>query len=481
MKVASSLYMRWLTSYYPNRKLFHRYLGIIAVCGLLLILKEAHSTADSLARVKGDREWTIHVTSSDYSLSKAEPVSGIYLGAYVLQDNRIGYSMSEFNRLTGRKHASFFKYVGYGEPFPSEWVQQVKAENAFPHIAWEPNKGLIEVKDDTYLREFASAAGEADVPIFLRFASEMNGTWTKYSGDPEQYIQTWRMVHQVFEEEAPKTAMVWTVLNVPEQPIQSYYPGDEYVDWVGVNIYNVKYHNGNLVQKAEFEDPLQLINYVYNLYSRTKPIQLSEYGATHYTTTDGVKDNTFAAEKIERLYKSLPKLYPRVKAVYYFDVNNLTEYNELRRINDYSITEEQQLLDVYKQAVAGPYYLSDIPQQLQVSSMEDAKGKHQFTYRGHVFDKGGKLYADQSFFTDMLKVEIMRTYDGKISLRRKLGVSGAYKEVQVEPIGHKMWSGYKLNGDVPILRYLNALPLIYIVRQLGYKVKLNGTSIYIQE
>ncbi|MFX3634453.1 MAG: glycoside hydrolase family 26 protein [Candidatus Pristimantibacillus sp.] len=480
MKVASSLYTRWLT-YYPNRLLLHRYLGLIAVLGFLLILQETHSTTGSPAMAQAEREWTIHVTSSDYSLSKAEPVSGIYLGAYVLQDSKIGYSMAEFNRLTGRKHASFFKYVGYGEPFPSEWVKEVKAEDAFPHIAWEPNNGLSEVKDDTYLREFAAAAGEADVPIFLRFASEMNGTWTKYSGDPEQYIQTWRMVHQVFEEEAPKTAMVWTVLNVPEQPIQSYYPGDEYVDWVGINIYNVKYHNGNLVQKAEFEDPLHLINYVYNLYSRTKPIQLSEYGATHFTTTDGMKDNTFAAEKIDRLYKSLPKLYPRIKAVYYFDVNNLTEYNELRRINDYSITEEQQLLDVYKKAVSGAYYLSEVPAHLQASSTDKPKGKQRFSYRGHVFDKGGKLYADQSFFTDVLKIDVMQLADGKINLRRQLGDSGMFKETQVEPIGHKIWSGYKLNGAVPILRNLNALPLVHIVRQLGYKVKLNGTSIYIQE
>jgi Beta-mannanase len=421
-------------------------------------------------------EWTIHVSSArpNYRLGKAEPVTGAYLGAYVLQNPTIHNSMAEFNKLAGKQHASFFKYVGYGEPFPAEWVREVKAEGAFPHIAWEPNKGLEEVKDDAYLRGFAEAARKADVPIFLRFASEMNGTWTNYSGDPELYIDTWRMVHDIFEETAPRAAMVWTVLNVPERPIEDYYPGDEYVDWVGINVYNVRYHNGDLKQPSDFEDPLQMIDYVYNRFSRTKPIQLSEYGVTHYTVTDGVHDHDFAISKINRLYANLPELYPRVKAVFYFDVNNIAEYNEKRRINDYSITNEQQLREAYKQVTASPYYLSHAS-----GSGTSALVNQQFTYRGPIFEQGGELYVDKEFFSRILQVDVETMRDGTIQLSRWDGTIP--RVVRMPFIPHKIWSGYKVNGIFPLWRDIQALPLVRVAEELGCQINWNGMDIYIQE
>lgn len=423
-------------------------------------------------------EWTIHVTSlhPNYTLGKIEPVRGAYLGAYVLQNPLIHNSMTEFNQATGKKHASFFKYVGYGEPFPSKWVNEVKAAGAFPHIAWEPNHGLAEVKNDAYLRGFADAARKADVPIFLRFASEMNGTWTNYSGDPDLYIETWRMVHDIFEQRAPKTAMVWTVLNVPERPIEAYYPGDDYVDWVGLNIYNVRYHNGDIGQPSEFEDPLQMIDYVYNRFSRTKPIQLSEFGVTHFTTTDGIKDIEYAASKIKRLYANLPELYPRVKAVFYFDVNNITEQNETRRINDYSITNERQLTDVYEQAISSSYYLSGLS---EAGGETQAKVTQPFTYRGHVFEQDGELYVDEAFFIEILQADVEMMEDGTVQLIRWDGA--LVRVARVPFIPHKIWSGYKINGFFPIWREINALPLLRVSQELGYQINWNGIHIYIQE
>ncbi|WP_229692326.1 glycosyl hydrolase [Paenibacillus radicis (ex Gao et al. 2016)] len=426
--------------------------------------------------------WTVRFTSKgyNYTLAKAEPKEGAYLGAYVLQDREIGYSMAEFNRRTDKKHASYFKYVGYGEPFPAQWVEQVKEQGAFPHIAWEPNSGLDAVQDDEYLHAFAKAANAADVAIFLRFASEMNGTWTAYSGDAERYIQVWRMVHDVFETEAPQVAMVWTVLNVPELPIESFYPGDAYVDWVGLNVYNVKYHNGNVRQPAQFEDPLMLLDYVYNRFSRRKPIQLSEYGATHFTAVDGVPDLDFAADKIKRLYRSLPELYPRVKAVYYFDVNNLTEYNESRRVNNYAITADDDLLEAYKSVIANVHYLSSAAPSPKDN---DRTISETFTYRGFLFYKDGVLYADQTLFTTLLNVQLysVGANGEQAVLTRWLSISDTLKTAQVDVIRHKIWSGYKMDGNVPINRELIALPLLSTAKSLGYKVKVNGTAINIRE
>ena len=104
--------------------------------------------------------------------------------------------MKTFNKLANKDHVTFFKYVGYGKPFPTSWVDHVKSIGGFPHIAFEPNNGLDEVTDSEYLREFARAARASEVPILLRYASEMNGTWTNYSQDPVKYIEKWKLVHK---------------------------------------------------------------------------------------------------------------------------------------------------------------------------------------------------------------------------------------------------------------------------------------------
>ena len=300
---------------------------------------------------------------SEYSLAKFEPEHGCYLGAYVLQDEYINGSMDTFNQLTGKKHASFFSYFGYKEGSLVDlvkWLIKVKDADAAPHLALEPNKGLAEVRDDPYLHELAAILNGIKGPVFLRFASEMNGDWTPYSGNPKKYIEKWRLVHDIMEKEAPNVIMVWTVFTFPEWTIMSYYPGDEYVDWVGVNVYNVIYHNNNKKRVAKHEDPLQLMDFVYKKFSSKKPIQISEFGASHYTITDNEYYLDFAVSKISRMYEGIKNSHPRVKSIFYFDVNNLANAPEGRQINNYSITEQEKILNVYKKLIADPYFLSSI-------------------------------------------------------------------------------------------------------------------------
>lgn len=346
---------------------------------------------------------TIFLHKKDVLPAKYEPRDGLYLGGYVIQDEYIDTSMNVFNEMAGKNHASYFRYVGYGKPFPKEWVEEVKSVGGFPHIAWEPNDGLEKVKDDEYLRQFAKDASDAGVPILLRYASEMNGNWTAYSGDPELYLEKWKLVHDIMEEEAPNVMMLWNVFTMPEQSIAKYYPGDEYVDYVGVNIYNVVYHNDRLEDLSDFEDPLRLLDYVYNTFSDTKPIVIGEFGATNYTVTDGLYHVDFAVEKIQRMYKYLPELYPRVKMIYYFDVNNLVNAPEGRKINNYAITENERITNAYRTNVKKDVYLSSV--------QENPSNEEIFSYRDFLFFYKGELFVDRQFVQDYLKMEIQK--DGK--------------------------------------------------------------------
>jgi hypothetical protein len=327
---------------------------------LCACLTTAFLTTNLMGAYAQPNDIKVLIQSNNYKLNKYEPTEGLYLGAYVVQDTLINGDMEKFNELTGKKHASFFRYVAYGTKVPDFWLQEIKKVGAAPHIALEPNKGLDQVQDDAYLHELAKQLNEIEGPVFLRYASEMNGTWCAYSGDPQKYIEKWRLVHDVMEKEAPNVMMLWTVFTHPQNTILTYYPGDKYVDWVGVNVYNVVYHNNNINLKATHEDPLELLEYVYKEFSERKPIQISEFGVNHYTVTDGKEYIDFAINKISRMYKGLKDKYPRIKSIFYFDVNNLINAPEGRKINNYALTDNERILNTYKGIVQDPYYLTDI-------------------------------------------------------------------------------------------------------------------------
>ncbi len=387
----------------------------------------------------------------DYVYQKLEPRTGAYLGAYIEQATWLYADPQRFNRITGKAHASFFKYVGYGKPFPADWVERVKASGAVPHIAWEPNDGLHSVRDDAYLRAFVRAAGEADVPIFLRFASEMNGNWTAYSGVPDLYKEKWRLVQRLLRAHAPKVAMVWTVFPTPERTIADYYPGDEYVDWVGVNVYNVAFHNDDLQQPADHEDPLKLLDYTYRMFSVRKPIQVSEFGVSHFSSTDGKVRVEYAKNKLSRMYGGLQHHYPRVKAIFYFDVNNLLNAPAHRRINNYAVTAQPQMLAHYQQLVANPHFLQ------RVENQEGRRGRETFSYRGMMFQRDGVVYVDGQFFRDYLGMS-MSWHPHAVTLEK------AGLRLRVPVVRALLANG----GDGGAQRRVFGLPLRQTAEHFGY-------------
>src|SRR5687767_9194495 len=56
------------------------------------------------------------------TLAKFEPERGCYVGAFIELDHIVNGKIDEFEKLTQKKHASYFTYRGYGMPFPKEWV-----------------------------------------------------------------------------------------------------------------------------------------------------------------------------------------------------------------------------------------------------------------------------------------------------------------------------------------------------------------------
>ncbi|MFH1780377.1 MAG: glycosyl hydrolase [Candidatus Micrarchaeota archaeon] len=189
-------------------------------------------------------------------------------------------------------------YLGWGSPFPSKKVAEIKKQfevkglTSIIQIAFEPNNGCGEVKDGPYLRQFALDAKASGVSVLLRFASEMNGGWTAYSKNVGDYKRCFNVIGKVIHEETDNVFMLWSPFpdSASSRRFTDYYPGDEYVDFVGISAYltpifprtflasekNVKERTTSAVLK-EVMDP------IYNFaVSRNKKLIVSESGISAY-------------------------------------------------------------------------------------------------------------------------------------------------------------------------------------------------------
>ncbi len=297
------------------------------------------------------------VPETQGALAKFEPARGCYIGAFIERDSQVKGFIPEFEARTAKKHASYFTYVGYGRPFPLGWVHKVARYGAAPHIAFEPNDGLEMVSDSAYLRHWARDAARTKVPIFLRWASEMNGPWTKYGGNPDEYRAKFALVSGIMKQEAPNVAMVWTPFARPTNTIAAYYPGDKWVDWVGMNIYSVFVHDGNRNRPSSGEDPVEFLRFIYDNYAARKPVHISEYAATVFCKGTGEDTVDFAIAKTKRFYGALRDEFPRVKSVNWFCLD--TVQAGLAN-NNYSLLADGRLLATYRELIADDHFLRTV-------------------------------------------------------------------------------------------------------------------------
>ncbi|WP_345764553.1 glycoside hydrolase family 26 protein [Diaminobutyricibacter sp. McL0608] len=175
---------------------------------------------------------------------------------------------------------------------------------SLPKIIGDPAKG-IPGTFDTYLHQYAKAIVATGLPLAIRLDHEMNGTWYPWSelngsnkaingnrvGD---YVKMWRHVHDIFQQEGANALVIWVwapnIVNnlqpsshASQQYLASLYPGDAYVDWVGLSGYlRPPYRAGNnFTFGYTFDTSLGQLRALTK-----KPIILAEVGASE---TDGHK------------------------------------------------------------------------------------------------------------------------------------------------------------------------------------------------
>lgn len=156
-------------------------------------------------------------------------------------------------------------YVNWTQNFDPSVVSRAYAQGVIPVITWESFAGLqgstwntlnqptyalstiIDGHHDTYITAFAKAVAAERLPIVIRFDHEMNGNWFPWSEDRNgnstgQYAKAWRHVWTIFQQ-AGATNVIWdwapnVIRGATISDLAELYPGDQYVDWIGLSAYD---------------------------------------------------------------------------------------------------------------------------------------------------------------------------------------------------------------------------------------------------
>lgn len=293
---------------------------------------------------------------------KFAPAWGTYIGFFTQQDPGIGNAVGRITQVYGRRPAILLYYLNWGQPLPASDVQAARQEGAGLEIALQPEQGLAPVlAGAAYLKTLVAACAAARVPIFLRFAGEMNGAWTPWGANPQpgvpafdahaaQYVAAFRLVAAAMHAGAPNVAMVWAPNDMPQTGTEAYYPGNAYVDWVGVSAY-LPHSLVGAPNSGAAGHWVDLLAWITQHYPQ-KPIMVTEGAVTHYDRVTHTDVTTWAEGKIRGFFAALPLLYPDVKAVVYWSASDAT--------SDYALSDDPPVARALDAATSSSWYLSRI-------------------------------------------------------------------------------------------------------------------------
>jgi hypothetical protein len=188
-----------------------------------------------------------------------------------------------FARRSGARPDMVTLYESFDDDFAAAEVRKIDEYGALAVLRWEPYRhDLADVADgrhDAYLTGFAEDVRRLNLPIVLTIAHEMNGHWYPWGAhrtDPADFVAAWRHIHDVFRT-VGATNVIWTwtpnvVNHLRETPLRPLYPGDAYVDWIGMDGYFT--HNGEQTFAALFGPTMAEVN----RFAR-KPFLIVETGA----------------------------------------------------------------------------------------------------------------------------------------------------------------------------------------------------------
>ncbi|MHA1720825.1 MAG: glycosyl hydrolase [Promethearchaeota archaeon] len=234
---------------------------------------------------------------------------GIYHGAYPdfndTEDSITSEAITGFEELVGKN----ILWVYFTNPwmehieFPVNAVETIHNLGIIPFIRMFPISSydrpapdpvytlqkIIDGDYDTDLIKWVQDSKAMAIPLIIEFGTEVNGDWFAWNGKwnggcqsgPERFRDAYRHIIDIFRDENA-TDITW-VFHVddyfdPEDPCTNmsvYYPGDDYIDWIGISIYGAL---NRFDEWNSFSDLMEKAYPYFSAISSEKPLVLLEFG-----------------------------------------------------------------------------------------------------------------------------------------------------------------------------------------------------------
>ncbi|MCX8011579.1 MAG: glycoside hydrolase family 26 protein [Desulfobacterota bacterium] len=327
------------------------------------------------------------------------PAGYAYTGAYIdfgeTEDIVTLEAMENFEKMV-RKHQAIIAFSNYWgkQNFPERQLKIITEYGAVPLIYWSPwdhpyQEGtfpdrfnlhrILSGEWDNYIDFWAIQAKKYGKPMLVSWGLEMNGNWFPWSGvfygggkviphtnppryeGPEVYKKAYRyVVDRVRAQGAHNIQWIFHANNSsnPDEPwncIANYYPGSEYVDWLGLSAFGQQYPGSGWIS---FEKTLPSYYQKICSLDHNKPFILAEWGVGEFP---GAGDK---GKWIAEAFRRIPVEFPRLKAAIFWHErwqNGDLSYSNLR------VNSSEESLLAYREGVANPFWL-DYPRFISIAN-----------------------------------------------------------------------------------------------------------------
>ncbi len=269
------------------------------------------------------------VTDLQFVNNKLEPpANGMYLSAFPdfggSEDEVTAQKITDFENLAQKPIGwAYFSDNWYNNiHFPGNAVQIIHNTGKTPFVRMmaratlEENiadpqysmQNIIDGNFDADLLQWFTEAAQVGYPLLIEFGTEVNGEWFPWNGiynggavttdygdpnladGPERFVDTYRHIIDL-SRQAGATNLTWFFhVDAVGQPweqwneIANYYPGDNYIDWIGISAYGALDNQDYM----SLDEKLRMIySSVYDLsYRNNKPVAILEIGIIEFMVCD---------------------------------------------------------------------------------------------------------------------------------------------------------------------------------------------------
>ena len=263
---------------------------------------------------------------------------GAVLGAFV-QDNAGGSlvdAQRRFERMIGQRLRATRVYLKWDSQFPNDQIKWLKRKNRTivlsvksvrqdgSSVPWRSVADAAPGSDiHATMMDWARRVRAFDKHIYLIFNHEPESQANDALGSSSDFVAAWRNFVQVFrQQEVRNVSWTWTMTDwafetTDERAANYWYPGDDFVDVIGADLYNSADCSVSGRPWQTFREKIVPIR-SWAKDHPGKPIVLPEWGSTEDPTDPGRK-----AEWIRDARRQLKKrAFRRVKMVLYFQTIN---------------------------------------------------------------------------------------------------------------------------------------------------------------